>query len=152
MKRPVYIYIYADCCFDENILQKLTPELFQRVSLVCPLPPSSSIRTPFPTRVKISQTVNIFLKGTFRVKEMNFGPLLLSDFTAEIICLLSTRRPRKRSLNRCSSTEGRKQKWGEGSRNYDVRQKTILAQYYVATLERVQHKNYEQTDVDHSRK
>jgi len=28
MKRPVYIYIYADCCFDENILQKLTPELF----------------------------------------------------------------------------------------------------------------------------
>jgi hypothetical protein len=70
-------------------------------------------------------------------KEMNCGSLLLSDFTAEIICLLSTRRPRKRSLNRCSSTEGRKQKWGEGIRNYAVRQKTILAQYYVATMETV---------------
>jgi len=61
----------------------------------------------------MSQTVNIALKGTDvdRVKETNCGSLLLSDFTAEIICLLSTRRPRKRSLNRSSSTEGRKQKW-----------------------------------------
>jgi hypothetical protein len=87
--------------------------ILERLSPACLLPPNSYIRTPFPTRVKISQTVNISLKGTDidLVKEMNCGSLLLSDFTAEIICLLSTRRPRKRSLNRCSSTERRKQTW-----------------------------------------
>jgi hypothetical protein len=89
--------------------------ILERLSSMSP-PSKQLYPNSLPNPGQISQTVNISLKGTDidRFKKMNCGPLLLSDFTAEIICLLSTRRPRKRSLNRCSNTAGKKKQSGGG--------------------------------------
>jgi hypothetical protein len=59
-------------------------------------------------------------------------------------------RAEKKIIKPVQQHRSKKMKVGEGCRNYAVGHKTILAYYYVATMERVQYNNYEQAAVNDS--